>query len=78
VIVDQDMRARLVDWGLAVFYHTGERYSHRVGTKPYKSPELLVEWQQQDHSLDIWGLGMVLGCLVLSSVIQAKAHRHGK
>lgn len=71
VIVSEDMRTRLVDWGLAVFYHPGEKYNHMVGTRAYKAPELLVEWQKQDHSLDVWGLGMVLGCLVALSALQA-------
>ena len=55
---------RLIDWGMAEFYHPGQVYSSRVSTLPYKPPELLLEFECYDMSIDTWLIGMVFGCLV--------------
>eukprot|EP01156_Anaeramoeba_ignava_P007017 Anaeramoba_ignava/a350323_114.p1 GENE.a350323_114~~a350323_114.p1 ORF type:complete len:217 (-),score=55.68 a350323_114:25-675(-) len=58
VMIDHEKRVlRLIDWGLAEFYHPGENYNVRVATRYFKGPELLVDFQQYDYSLDIWSLG---------------------
>ncbi len=36
---------RLIDWGLAEFYHPGREYNVRVASRYYKGPELLVDLQ---------------------------------
>ena len=65
IIVDSSSRvARIVDWGLAEFYEPGGQYNIRVGTLPFKPPELLLEVREYDESLEVWGAGCVLGCLV--------------
>ena len=35
-------RLRLIDWGLAEFYHDGQEYNVRVASRYFKGPELLV------------------------------------
>lgn len=37
-------KLRLIDWGLAEFYHPGREYNVRVASRYYKGPELLVPW----------------------------------
>lgn len=51
---------KLIDWGLAEFYHPGEEYNVRVATRNYKGPELLVDMRYYHYSLDIWSVGCVL------------------
>lgn len=51
---------KIIDWGLAEFYHPGQEYSVRVASRYYKSPELLVNYPYYDYSLDIWSFGCVL------------------
>ncbi|KAL6120731.1 hypothetical protein NUSPORA_02492 [Nucleospora cyclopteri] len=51
---------KIIDWGLAEFYHPGKSYSVRVASKYYKAPELLVEDQYYDYSIDIWAFGTTL------------------
>mmetsp|Transcript_7800 Transcript_7800/g.19169 ORF Transcript_7800/g.19169 Transcript_7800/m.19169 type:complete len:349 (-) Transcript_7800:1113-2159(-) len=53
-------RLRLIDWGLAEFYHPGKEYNVRVATKYFKGPELLVDLQDYDYSLDMWSVGVML------------------
>ena len=57
-------KLRLIDWGLAEFYHAGTDYNVRVASRCYKGPELLVDLQQYDYSLDIWSLGTMIASMV--------------
>ncbi|GFZ10178.1 casein kinase alpha 1 [Actinidia rufa] len=50
-------KLRLIDWGLAEFYHPGKEYNVRVASRYFKGPELLVDLQDYDYSLDMWSLG---------------------
>ena len=62
---------RLIDWGLAEFYHPQTEYNVRVASRYFKGPELLVDFQEYDYSLDMWSYG----CMFASMV--SKAHRAG-
>jgi casein kinase II subunit alpha len=58
------LQLRLIDWGLAEFYHPGTDYHIRVGSRYYKAPELLVGYKQYDYSLDMWSVGCMLASMV--------------
>ena len=46
VMIDHAQRKlRLIDWGLAEFYHPGQDYNVRVASRYFKGPELLVDYQ---------------------------------
>ncbi|KAF7984229.1 hypothetical protein HWV62_16038 [Athelia sp. TMB] len=65
VMIDhQQRKLRLIDWGLAEFYHPGTEYHPRVGSRYYKPPELLVQYKLYDYSLDIWATGCMLASMV--------------
>jgi len=52
VMIDHEKRQlRLIDWGLAEFYHPGREYNVRVASRYFKGPELLVDLQEYDYSL---------------------------
>jgi casein kinase II subunit alpha len=55
---------RLIDWGLAEFYHSGMDYNVRVALRYHKGPELLINLQQYDYSLDLWLVGCMLAAIV--------------
>ena len=47
VMIDHNKRTlRLIDWGLAEFYHPGTEYNVRVASRYFKGPELLVDFQE--------------------------------
>ena len=47
VMIDHQKRQlRLIDWGLAEFYHPGTEYNVRVASRYFKGPELLVDFQE--------------------------------
>lgn len=46
VMIDHEHRKlRLIDWGLAEFYHPSQEYNVRVASRYFKGPELLVDYQ---------------------------------
>jgi casein kinase II subunit alpha len=57
-------KLRLIDWGLAEFYHPGVDYNVRVASRHHKGPELLVNLNQYDYSLDMWSVGCMLAGIV--------------
>jgi casein kinase II subunit alpha len=74
VMIDHENRKlRLIDWGLAEFYHPGREYNVRVASRYYKGPELLVDLQTYDYSLDMWSLG----CMLAGMVFKKEPFFHG-
>ncbi|CCD25375.1 casein kinase II subunit alpha/alpha' NDAI_0F00560 [Naumovozyma dairenensis CBS 421] len=55
---------KLIDWGLAEYYHPGVDYNVRVASRYHKGPELLVELKQYDYSLDLWSVGCMIAAIV--------------
>ncbi|XP_043977092.1 casein kinase II subunit alpha-like isoform X3 [Gambusia affinis] len=68
-----DFKLRLIDWGLAEFYHPGQEYNVRVASRYFKGPELLVDYQMYDYSLDMWSLG----CMLASMIFRKEPFFHG-
>merc|ERR1712193_573505 len=65
VMIDHEKRKlRLIDWGLAEFYHEGTEYNVRVASRYFKGPELLVDFQEYDYSLDMWSLGAMFASMI--------------
>jgi len=65
VMIDHEKRKlRLIDWGLAEFYHKHQKYNVRVASRYFKGPELLVVYQYYDYSLDMWAVGCVLAGMI--------------
>jgi len=58
------VQLRLIDWGLAEFYHPRTEYNVRVASRYFKGPELLVDFQEYDYSLDMWSLGCMFASMV--------------
>lgn len=54
----------MIDWGLAEFYHAGTEYNVRVASRYFKGPELLVDYQEYDYSLDMWSLGAMFASMI--------------
>ena len=65
VMIDHGARQlRLIDWGLAEFYHPAKEYNVRVASRYFKGPELLVDLQDYDYGLDMWSLGCMFAGLI--------------
>ncbi len=57
----------------AEFYHPGREYNVRVASRYFKGPELLVDLQDYDYSLDLWSLG----CMVAGIIFRKEPFFHG-
>jgi casein kinase II subunit alpha len=69
MIINTDKKTlKIIDWGLAEFYHPEQEYSVRVSSRFYKGPELLVEYPYYDYSLDVWSFGVVLAEIVFKKM----------
>lgn len=65
IMIDHKQRKlRLIDLGLAEFYHPGMEYNVRVASRYFKGPELLVDLRDYDYSLDIWSLGCMFAGMI--------------
>lgn len=74
VMIDHDKKVlRLIDWGLAEYYHPGTEYNVRVASRYFKGPELLVDFRLYDYSLDLWSYG----CMLASMVFKKEPFFHG-
>jgi len=74
VMIDHEQRElRLIDWGLAEFYHPGREYNVRVASRYFKGPELLVDLQDYDYGLDMWSLG----CMFAGMIFRKEPFFHG-
>lgn len=58
---------KILDWGLAEFYHPGVRINPQAGTRAYLSPEQMIKYPYLDYSTDIWSAGLVFGMMLLST-----------
>uniref|UniRef100_A0A8C1DHQ9 non-specific serine/threonine protein kinase n=1 Tax=Cyprinus carpio TaxID=7962 RepID=A0A8C1DHQ9_CYPCA len=79
VMIDHQLRKGAIfiwqsNWGLAEFYHPAQEYNVRVASRYFKGPELLVDYQMYDYSLDMWSLG----CMLASMIFQKEPFFHGQ
>jgi len=65
IVVDpRNKQLRLIDWGLADFYHPGQEYNVRVASRYFKAPELLVDDKLYHYSMDMWSVGCTIAGLI--------------
>jgi casein kinase II subunit alpha len=65
IMIDHDRRIlKLIDWGLAEFYKPGTNYNVGVASRYFKGPELLVDDELYDYSLDIWSTGALMAGMI--------------
>lgn len=65
IMIDHSKRElSLIDWGLAEYYHPGREYNVRVASRYFKGPELLVDFQEYDYSLDLWSFGCTMASMI--------------
>ena len=74
VMIDHEKRQlRLIDWGLAEFYHPNCELNVRVASRYFKGPELLVDFREYDYALDMWSLG----CMLAGMIFRKEPFFHG-
>jgi casein kinase II subunit alpha len=75
VMIDHKTKdLKLIDWGLAEFFHPSTQYNTRVASRYFKGPELLTDHQSYDYSLDMWSLG----CMFAGMIFMKEPFFHGR
>lgn len=70
IAIDRDSQElRLLDWGLADYYHPSHKYSPHVGTRAFKPPEVLFEYPYYDYSMDIWSTGITVTIMLFRRIV---------
>ena len=69
----EDKKIKLIDWGLAEFALPEHSYNLRVSTRPFKCPEILINYRKYDYSFDLWGAGSILACLVSLEAVKKES-----
>ena len=65
IVIDHKLKKlRIIDWGLAEFYHPEKDLNVRVASRYFKPPELLCNYRYYDYALDIWSLGCLMAGIV--------------
>ncbi|KAM0263904.1 hypothetical protein ACHAQJ_000939 [Trichoderma viride] len=57
-------KLRLFGWDYAEVYVPNSRYSVRVGQGFTRAPELLLQYEEYDCSIDMWSVGVVIASLI--------------
>jgi len=60
---------KIVDWGLAEFYHCGKPYNTKVAARFYKAPELLLGNEFYNYTIDIWAIGCIFAAVLFQEEI---------
>ena len=55
---------KIIDFGLAEFYVPENHMSPRVATRFFKAPELLLDTEFYNYSVDIWAVGVIFASIV--------------
>lgn len=58
------MKIEIIDWGLSEFYIHSNELNTRVCSRPYRAPELLVDYKKYNYEIDIWSLGCVFAAML--------------
>lgn len=68
IMIDPVKReVKLIDWGLAEYFHMEKDYNVKVASREYKGPELLVNIRTYDYSLDVFSLGCVMANMIFKT-----------
>lgn len=60
----EEDKMTIIDWGLSEFYSPKKAMSPKVAARYFKAPELLMDNEFYNYSIDIWAAGMILASLV--------------
>ena len=77
VLMNADrLETRVIDWGQSDYYIPGKRYSTSIATTNYMAPELLLNYNFYDYSVDIWSTGCILAEMTFLTKLFFKAPKY--
>ncbi|KRX09483.1 Protein kinase-like domain [Pseudocohnilembus persalinus] len=74
ILIDDDYKLVLSDFGLSTRVSKGELLTQYIGTSSYMAPEIVAKQDYYGESCDIFALGVILFCLLYQNYpFQGKA-----
>ncbi|RZC37864.1 cyclin-dependent kinase 20, partial [Asbolus verrucosus] len=66
LLIDDDGVLKIADFGLSRIYNKNKdrQYTHQVGTRWYRAPELLYGSQKYTPAVDMWAVGCILAEMI--------------
>ncbi|XP_049851707.1 serine/threonine-protein kinase MARK2-like [Schistocerca gregaria] len=68
LLLDKDLRVKLIDFGLSNFFVPGELRNTFCGSLTYTAPELIKRQMYEGRKVDVWSLGILLYVLVCGAL----------
>lgn len=65
ILIDENCVVKICDFGSSRIYLPKKPFTSNIGTKWYKSPEMLLGKKNYDKQVDVWSLGCILAELLL-------------
>lgn len=64
LLLDHEMRIKIVDFGLSNTYSKGEKMKTACGSPCYAAPEMIAGKLYNGIDVDIWSCGVILYALI--------------
>ncbi|KAH3759134.1 casein kinase II catalytic subunit [Pelomyxa schiedti] len=75
ILVNHSQRKlTLIDWGLSDTYLPRKEFNVRVASRFWKAPELLLDYNYYNYSIDMWAVGCIMAALVFGKEPFFKGH----
>jgi serine/threonine protein kinase len=59
ILVKSPSEIYFIDFGISDFYLPFRKFSNKIGTKNFRSPEQIVKLKGFDYKIDIWAFGII-------------------
>lgn len=78
MLIDDKGVLKIADFGLSRIYNKEKdrQYTHQVGTRWYRAPELLYGSQKYTSAVDIWAVGCILAEMINKQPLFPVINRH--
>ena len=59
ILVKSATEINIIDFGISDFYLPFRKFSNKIGTKNFRSPEQIIKIKGFDYKIDIWAIGII-------------------
>ena len=77
VLMNADrLETRVIDWGQSDYYFPEKSYSTSISSINYMAPEILLNYNFYDYSIDVWSTGCILAEMTFLTPLFFKAPKY--
>jgi len=64
ILINSPKNIFIIDFGVSDFYLPFRKFSNKIGTKNFRSPEQIVGVKGFDYKIDIWAIGIIFAEII--------------